>query len=337
MQNFWEKLPKPFFVMAPMADVTDVVFRRIIAECSQPTGPQVFFTEFVSADGLAHPIARERLLIDWQYSELERPIVAQMFGSRPENIKKAAELARDLGFDGIDINMGCPEQTICKQGAGAELMKKENYDLAREIIESAHEGASGLPVSVKTRMGYTSLDEFDEWFNFLLTCELSAITVHLRTKKEMSKVPAHWELASKLREFVGYRVSKGIPGIHGPRIIANGDVRDLSDARNKAEKYELDGVMLGRAIFGNPWLYSSKSKPDWPEVFRVMLRHAQMFQEIFIDKPTRKGRKPYKSFAIMRKHFGSYVSGHHRASEIKEDLMKASDAKEVGAVLKKFA
>ena len=180
--NFWEKLNKPIFVLAPMADVTDAAFRRIIAKYGKP---DVFWTEFVSADGLtlAPEEGRKKLLRDLEYSESERPIVAQFFTSNPENMKKAAELAVELGFDGIDINMGCPDKSVEKQKAGAALIK--NPKLAREIIRAAKAGAGSLPVSVKTRLGYNK-DELETWLPELLAEEPAVVTIHARTRKEMS-------------------------------------------------------------------------------------------------------------------------------------------------------
>src|SRR3989338_8300727 len=192
MQNFWEKLRKPILCLAPMADVTDCAFRQIIAKYGKP---DIFWTEFVSADGLAHPVAREKLLIDLKYGENERPIVAQIFGGKIENIKEAAKLCRELGFDGIDINMGCPDKTIEKQCAGAAMMKDPK--LAREIIRAAKEGAGDLPISVKTRIGYNK-NEIETWIRELLSEDIAALTVHLRTRKEMSNVPAHWDLMKRI-------------------------------------------------------------------------------------------------------------------------------------------
>ena len=378
--GFWEKLKRPFFALAPMADVTDCVFRRVIAEIAKP---DIFFTEFTSVDGLCHERGREKLLINLKYSELERPIVAQIFGSKPENIKKASMLCKELGFDGVDINMGCPDRLIEKQGAGAALIK--NPGLAREIIEAAREGAHPLPISLKTRMGYSSLDEFEDWFGTLLDCNLAAITIHLRTRQEMSNVPAHWEMAGRLRELqIKNRLtpsrSSGTavptydsnlqfssPEARGlsahilsfgrsdhlyPLVIANGDVEDLVDAREKAEKYNLDGIMLGRAIFGNPWLFADLARtsdsqiehpsvalakggnrPDWPEVFRVMTYHAKLFEQTFITEPLSHGAKPIKNFATMRKFFGAYISGYPHAHEIKLALMSCATANEVENVL----
>src|SRR3989338_2726167 len=242
VNNFWQKLERPIMVLAPMADVTDVAFRRVIAKYGKP---DVTWTEFVSAAGraLAPEEGRKKLLKDLEYSEAERPIVAQFFTSNPENMKKAAELARELGFDGIDINMGCPDGSIEKQGAGAAMIK--DPEQALKVIEAAR--SSGLPVSVKTRIGFNKV-EFD-WIKTLLSLNLPALTIHLRTRKEMSKVAAHWELA---REIVELRNDISPETL----IIFNGDVKDLEDAKRKAQETGADGIMLGRAIFGNPYLFS---------------------------------------------------------------------------------
>src|SRR3989344_830477 len=196
MPHFWQDLKKPIFALAPMADVTDAAFRRIISKYGKP---DVMFTEFTSADGLAlaPEEGRKKLLKNLEYSEIERPLVAQFFTSSPENMKKSAELAASLGFDGIDINMGCPDRSVEKQGAGASLMK--NTKLARELIKAAHEGAPNLPVSVKTRTGYSKPD-LENWLPEILEEDLAAVTVHARTRKEMSKVPARWEFVKRAVE-----------------------------------------------------------------------------------------------------------------------------------------
>src|SRR3989338_2192861 len=313
--NFWLKLPKPFFILAPMADVTDSVFRHLVAEKGKP---DVMFTEFVAADGLMHPLGREHLLIDLKYSELERPIVAQIWGGKPENIEGAAALVRELGFDGVDINMGCPDRGVEKQRGGASHIR--NYEHAKEIIAAAMKGArstssgqAGIPVSVKTRIGYKSFDP--DWIKLLVDSGIAALTLHLRTREEMSKVPAHWELAEDLRKLV--------PGL----LIGNGDVEGMADAKAKAEGSGFEGVMLGRAIFGNPWLFTGKPKPEWREGFGTITHHAQMFEQEYTGK---------KSFAIMKKFFGAYVSGHPQAHEIKLALMNCSSAVEVEKVLAPF-
>lgn len=322
-KGFWVELKKPaslrggsstrggpFFVLAPMADVTDFAFREIIAKYGKP---DVLWTEFVSADGLAHQKAREKLLIDFKFSKKEHPIVAQIFGANPDTIKKAAELVRELGFDGLDINMGCPDKTIEKQGAGAALMK--NPKLAQEIIYAAKEGAGDLPVSVKTRIGYNK-DEMETWIPALLETGLAALTVHARTRKEMSKVPARWERIARAVE-----LAKG----SGTIIIGNGDVLDIADAKKKARETGADGVMLGRAIFGNPWLFAKKKKEiTVEEKLRVMIEHTKLFE---------KELGAHKNFAIMKKHYKAYVHGFDGAKELRVKLMEAKDADEVARIV----
>ncbi len=251
--NFWEKLERPIFVLAPMADVTDCAFRQIINKYGKP---DVFWTEFVSADGLSHPVAREKLLIDLKFSSNEHPIVAQIFGGNPEHIKTASALCKELGFDGIDINMGCPDKSIEKCAAGAACMK--NPKLAREIIRAAKEGGGGLPVSVKTRIGYNK-NEIETWVRELLSEDLAVLTVHLRTRKEMSNVPAHWELMKRIVEI---RDDMKVSTL----IFGNGDLVDLEDAKQKVKESGCDGAMLGRAIFGNPWLFAGKNITAIPRV-----------------------------------------------------------------------
>src|SRR3989338_3729618 len=200
--GFWAELQKPIFALAPMADVTDAAFRRIIAKYGKP---DVMWTEFVSVDGLCS-IGREKLLPDFWFSEGERPIVAQIFGSDPEHFYKAAQLIQELGFDGIDINMGCPDRGINKQGAGVEHLK--NPKLAQKVILETMRGAGKLPVSVKTRIGYNSI-QISDWLPYLLETEPAALTLHLRTRKEMSDVPAHWEIMPRIVEIIESRCGSG--------------------------------------------------------------------------------------------------------------------------------
>ena len=320
--DFWNKLPKPFYCLAPMADVTDAAFRRIIAKYSrhgeEGGGPDIFWTEFVSADGLAHEIAREKLLIDFKYTEEEHPIVAQIFGSRTENIKEAAKLISELGFDGIDINMGCPDKSIERQGAGASMIKTP--EKVHEIISALREGASNLPISVKTRIGYNKI-EIDKWIPVLLKENLSALTVHLRTRKEMSLVPAHWDL---MKEIVALRDKISPETL----IIGNGDVIDLDDAIKKVEETGCDGVMLGKAIFGNPWLFDKdKKEVTAPEKLRVLVEHTKLFEEILGG---------HKNFAIMKKHYKAYVNGFDGAKELRMKLMDAKNSLEIENLIEDF-
>lgn len=310
--NFWQKLDKPFFVLAPMADVTDAAFRRVIAKYGKP---DVTWTEFVSADGLAlaPEKGKKKLMLDLIYTEEERPIVAQFFTSRPENMKKAAELAFELGFDGVDINMGCPDKSIEKQGAGAALMK--NASLARELISAAKEGSQGLPVSVKTRAGYNK-EELETWLPEILKEDPAVVTIHARTRKEMSKVPARWELVKRACDIRDELGSKTL-------ILGNGDVKDIEDAKRRVSETGADGAMLGRAIFGNPWLFSEKI-PSLEEKLSVMVEHTHLYEKLLGE---------YKSFAIMKKHYKAYVNGFDGATELRAELMEAESASGVENVV----
>ena len=343
MTNFWQELKKkgkPIMVLAPMADVTDAAFRRIIAKYGKP---DVTWTEFVSADGLcrAQGLGKQKLLLDLLYSESERPIVAQLFTSNPEYMYTAARLCADMGFDGIDINMGCPDKGIEKQGAGATMIK--NPKRAREVIRAAMEGAGKLPVSVKTRLGYNK-DELETWLPELLAEKPAVITVHARTRKEMSKVPARWERVKRAVEIRNELKSETL-------IFGNGDVLDLADGYKKAAESGADGVMLGRAIFGNPWLFANLKHPSHltafgstpsltkegedlpigkPGVFQklsVLVEHTKLFQELLGSM---------KNFAIMKKHYKAYVTGFDGAGELRAKLMETTTAEQVETIIQEF-
>lgn len=308
--EFWGKIKKPIFCLAPMADVTDCAFRQIIAKYGKP---DVFWTEFVSADGLCSP-GRDKLLIDLKYSPNEHPIVAQIFGAKTENIREASKLCAKLGFDGIDINMGCPDRSVEKQSSGAALIK--NPKLAREIIRAA--GESGLPVSVKTRIGYNK-NEVETWIRELLSEDLAVLTIHLRTRKEMSNVPANWDTMLRIIEIRNEMKKNTL-------IFGNGDVLNINDAKKKCEETGCDGVMLGRAIFGNPWLFSGHV-PSLIEKLNVMVEHTKLFEKMLGED---------KNLAIMKKHYKAYVNGFDGAKELRTMLMETKNAIEVENIVNDF-
>ncbi|MHB8651952.1 MAG: tRNA dihydrouridine synthase [Minisyncoccota bacterium] len=321
IKGFWDNLPRPFMVLAPMADVTDVAFREIIAKYGrhglEGGGPDVFYTQFVSCDGLCSP-GREVLLHDLRYSEAERPIVAQIFGSNPDTFYETAKLLVQLGFDGIDINMGCPDRSVEKQGAGAALIK--NPDRARELIRATKSGAPHVPVSVKTRVGYNK-DELDRWLPQILEEEPAAVTIHARTRKELSKVSARWGDVARAVD-----IARG----SGVCIVGNGDVGSVADGERLARDAGADGAMLGRAIFGNPWLFDrSVLSEQIPLVDRlgVMVEHTKAFEELLGG---------VKNFAIMKKHYKAYVSGFDGAKELRMRLMEAPDADAVARIVQDF-
>ncbi|MBU0611952.1 tRNA-dihydrouridine synthase [Patescibacteria group bacterium] len=326
--GFWGKLKKPFFCLAPMSDVTDIAFRYILAKYGKDRENKekiVFWTEFVAADGLCNKFARKKLAHVLKFSERERPIVAQVFGANPENMKTACQYIASLGFDGIDINMGCPDKSVISQGAGSALIKTPK--LARKIIQSAHAGikSSGknIPVSVKTRTGFHK-EEIESWIPELLKEDISALTVHLRTKKELSLVPAEWNHIKKVKKLI---IKSGKDVL----LIGNGDVKDLQDAKNKALVYGCDGIMIGRGVFGNPWFFSSELNLNisLEEKLKVLIEHVQIF-----DKKLSEPK--YKNFDVMKKHFKAYVNGFDGAKDLRTKLMETKNAKQVEKIINDF-
>ncbi len=315
MPHFWDKVKKPVFILAPMEEVTDVVFREMFALYGKP---DILFTEFVSTDGLMHPEGRKRLMIDLKYTEIQRPIIAQIWGADPEKFLKISELIAELGFDGIDINMGCPQSKEISIGACAALIKTPK--LAQEIIYATQKGAGSLPVSVKTRLGYSKVEEMETWVKTLLETKIAALTLHGRTKKEMSKVPAHWD---KIAEAVKIRDNEKSSTL----IIGNGDIKSYQDGIERIAQTGVDGIMVGRGCFGNPWFFSNKELPSIRQRLGVMVEHAKKFEETFTG---------IKSFAIMRKHFKAYALGFPGASELRMKLMETKDAKETEKVVNDF-
>lgn len=301
-----------------MEDVTDAAFRRLIARTGKP---HVMFTEFTSADGLVRaPESGQRILrAKLAYAPEERPIVAQLFSAIPERMEEAARIIVELGFDGIDINMGCPDKAVEKSGSGAALIR--NPALARELIRAAKRGGESagraIPVSVKTRIGYNT-DEIDTWVPTLLSEGIAHLTLHLRTRKEMSDVPAHWEVMSRIVTLRNRLSPETL-------ITGNGDVRDIADAQKKANETGCDGVMLGRAIYGNPWLYAGRVTPPSPEErIAALAEHIRLFDELLGE---------VSHFATMKKHFKAYLSGWDHAKELRIKMMETSSAAEALATL----
>lgn len=319
VKNFWVALPRPFFALAPLEDVTDAAFRRLIARHGKP---HVMFTEFTSADGflLADEDGQKKIRKKLLYSESERPVVAQIFSAVPAYIEEASQLVASLGFDGVDINMGCPVSEVVRQNCGAALIK--NPSLARELTRAAKK--SGLPVSVKTRIGYDG-DELEAWLPELLAEEPSAVILHARTRKEMSGVPAHWDAIARavsIRDVCQNGQSKTLTRT---LIVGNGDVRDIADAREKVNETKCDGVMLGRAIYGNPWLFGERKEAPTPrEKINALLEHLALFDELLGG---------VVHYALMKKHFKAYISGWSGAKELRIKLMETVSVQEALAVL----
>lgn len=333
MKTFWQKLNKknkPFFCLAPMADVTDIAFRQIIARYGKP---DVFWTEFVSSDGLAS-IGREVLKNDLFFLKNERPIIAQLFGSDVEKMRIAVKYVCSLGFDGIDINMGCPDKTILKQGSGSALILDKQK--AGDIIQAVSDGIKdskkkNISISVKTRVGYNK-SQINEWIPFLLSFNLDALTIHARTTKEMSKVPANWDY---IKQVVEIRNKLGVK----TKIIGNGDVKNIKEGYTLAKITGCDGIMIGRGIFGNPWLFKNLNKikinskildiftPTIKQRLKALLEHTELFDK-FLGK--------YKNFSIMKKHYKAYVNDFIGAKELRMKLMETKNVNEVSVIIKEF-
>ncbi len=313
--NLWQELPTPFFVQAPMENVTDVVFREIIAFCGKP---DVFFTEFTNTDGLCSKgkdAVAKRLL----FTKNQRPIIAQIWGTNPDHYFQSSKMLVEMGFDGIDINMGCPERSIVSHGSCGGLIK--NPQLAKEIIEATKQGSeNNLPISVKTRIGFNNI-QTEEWCGFLLDQDIAALTIHGRTVREMSKVPAHWDEIAKV---VTIRNEKKLK----TKIIGNGDVENYQDAIAKKKMSGVDGIMIGRGIFTNLWIFNPDIDPETiptEEKLQLLIRHIKLFDE------TLKGSKP---FDLMKKFYKVYVSGMPNASEFRMELMEKKTPAETIAFLR---
>lgn len=317
-RGFWDKLPRPFWVLAPMYDVTDVAFRQTVTACGPP---HVFFTEFTSSDGLTSP-GRDRLMHHLLFEKNEHPIVAQIFGAHPEKFLETAKLIRELGFDGVDINMGCPKKAEMKGGACAALFK--NPSLAQKIVLATREGAGNLPISVKIRIGDTKID-WQPWIASLLETRPAAISIHLRTRKEMSKVPAHWEELPKMVTFIQSCMNVE----DRPLVIGNGDVLSLSEARDKVNQSGCNGIMIGRGIFQNPWLFNEAVDPATispTDKAKVLLDHARRFEKLFSN---------IKRFDILKRFFKIYITNFPSAAEIRDELYHTASVDEAEAVLQK--
>ncbi len=323
MKNFWNDLPHGFTILAPMEGVTDVVFRRVVAKAGRP---DVFFTEFTNVSSFASEKGRhdalERLDIvrDENGENLETPIVAQIWGKNPDHFAETAKHLEELGFDGLDINMGCPDRHVNKAGGGAAMINTP--ELAIECIERA-KASTNLPVSVKTRLGYTFRDEYLEWIPLLLNQHLAALTVHLRTRKEMSKVAAHYDLIPNILKFRDEIAPE-------TKLIINGDIKDLADVHKLSERFPgVDGFMIGRGVFANPYCFTIH-QPTREELKDLFSYHLDLFDARAKELGSRGSRYSYEPI----KHFIKiYFSGFDGAAELRNKLMECKNTDELRKVL----
>jgi nifR3 family TIM-barrel protein len=294
-----------------MAEVTDVVFREFVARKGKP---DVFFTEFVSAAGLVSEKGREALMQDVFFTEAQRPIVAQIFGGVPEEMAMATKILRELGVDGIDINMGCPDKKVEKQGAGASLIR--DPERAKAIIAAVFSESGDVSVSVKTRIGYTTIHT-ETWARELCSTGIDALTMHLRTRKELSLVPAHWEEAA-----IAARVARD----YGVVFIANGDVENREDGVRLSEESGAHGIMIGRGVYGNPYVFApnGNAPQTMEEKKRALAELVVMFRDFWGNS---------KHYEILKRFFASYIRGFVGAKALRMRLMETQCAEEALIIL----
>lgn len=307
--NFWLDLPKPFFILAPMEDVTDVVFRHVVSTAAKP---DVFFTEFTSTDSYCSPAGRASTRGRLTFTEDEQPIVAHIWGNKPAFFEQMSIDMKKLGFRGIDLNMGCPVQNVASNGKGSGLI--QHPELAAEIIQAAKAG--GLPVSVKTRLGYFEIDEWRDWLGHILKQNIANLSIHLRTKKEMSKVEAHWELIPEIKKLRDEIAPNTL-------LTINGDIPDRATGLKLVEQYGVDGVMIGRGIFTNPFAFEKEPKEHSAKDFLNLL----LLQLDLHDKYSKENEpRPFKP---LLRFFKIYARGFRGASELRTQLMDTTSIDEV--------
>lgn len=349
--SFWAALPRPILGVSPMDGVTDFPFRHITKKYGQPA---VVYTEFTSVEGVCH--GASQLLKDFLFDESQRPVIGQIYGTTPDFFRQTAILLCELGFDGIDINMGCPAKNVAHSGAGAALIKTP--DLAREIIRSVQlgieqwkNGATAadcpqitseiaekvaarkavlpasyqdrgryVPVSVKTRVGYDQ-PVIQEWIPTLLATGIDAVALHGRTLKQQYGGLASWEFIGEAARLVKAA---------GKTILGNGDVKSLEDAHAKIATYGVDGVLIGRAAMGNPFIFKDASHhPDHLQLFQIAFEHAQLFEQTY-------GKDEKYNFLPMRKHLGWYVHDIPNASAMRQAIYKCNNSAEFAQVMESF-
>ncbi|MEE1132406.1 MAG: tRNA-dihydrouridine synthase [Caryophanon sp.] len=314
-ENFWQQLPKPFFVLAPMEDVTDCVFRHVVAHAG---APDVYFTEFTNSESYCHPNGIESVRGRLMFTEDEQPIVAHIWGDNPDNFRKMSIDLAEMGFKGIDLNMGCPVPNVAQRGKGSGLILRP--DVAAELIEAAKAG--GIPVSVKTRLGFKEVDEWRDWLTHILKQDIANLSIHLRTRKEMSVADAHWELIPEIKALRDEIAPNTM-------LTINGDILDRQMGLELVEKYGVDGVMIGRGIFKNPFAFEKEPREHTTEELLGLLHLQLNLQDQYEDQLPR-------AMSGLHRFFKIYVKGFRGAGELRHKLMHTKSTNEVRALLDEF-
>lgn len=313
--NFWQDLPKPFFILAPMEDVTDVVFRHVIQKAGHP---DVYFTEFTNSESYCHPDGIESVRGRLRFTPDEKPIVAHIWGDKPEYFKEMSIGMAEMGYSGVDLNMGCPAPNVFKHGRGSGLILRP--DVAENLIQATKAG--GLPVSVKTRLGHKDINEWRSWLKHLLEQDIVNLSIHLRTKVEMSKVDAHWELIPEI---------KALRDEIAPHTLLtiNGDIPNRQAGLELVDKYGVDGVMIGRGVFQNPFAFEknarSHSRTELLDLFRY---HLDLFDEYNEDDP--------HLYKPLRRFFKIYVREFPGANDLRIQLMDSESTIEARELISQF-
>ena len=307
--NIWDELNNPFLILAPMEGVTDIAFRQVIAHAGRP---DLFFTEFTNVSSYASEKGRSNALERLRISPTDSPIIAQIWGKNPEHFTTTAEALESLGFAGVDLNYGCPDKNVNRAGGGAAMIKTP--ELAVECFRNA-KAHTNLPVSIKTRLGWAMVEEYVDWLSTLLAEHPAALTVHLRTKKEMSKVPAHHELIPeivKLRDQISPET----------KLIINGDIKNKTHALELHEKFpEVDGFMIGRGVFQNPYCFTNHT-PTQEDLTNLLKLHLDLYEKY-----------DFKSYEPLKHFYKMYINNFPGASDLRAKLMETHSIDEARAII----
>ena len=314
MKNFWHDLPTPFFALAPMEAVTDVVFRHVVAHAARP---DIFFTEFTNAASFCSPQGAHSTKGRLTFTDDEQPMVAQIWGNNPEQFRQMAHGLKAMGYSGIDINMGCPVTNVAGKSSGSGLIREP--ELAAQLITATKE--AGLPVSVKTRLGYSSVNEWRDWLGHILRQDVVNLTIHLRTRKEMSKVDAHFELIAEIKKLRDEIAPHTL-------LTINGDIRDRQHGEELVKLYGVDGVMIGRGIFHNPFAFEKEKREHTRDELVALLNlQLDLHDQYSAELSPRK-------FDPLKRFFKVYIRDFPGASELRDQLMHTKTTEEVRALLK---
>ena len=346
--GFWHELKRPIIGLSPMDGVTDHPYRHIQKKYGRP---DVIYTELATVEGFCRGV--EKVLDDFLYDEAQRPIIAQIYGTTPQFFRESAVALCQMGFDGIDINMGCPAKSVAHSGAGAALILTPK--LAQQILKATKAGVKDwqngktvrdcahitkelakkieqrykklpkqyqqhdrpVPVTVKTRVGF-DVTVIQDWIKTLLEVEPVAIAIHGRTLQQGYGGMADWEEIGK-----AVHTAKG----SNTMIFGNGDVHNRRMALDKVKQYGVDGVLIGRGTFGNPWAFLDQ-EVDIQTSAAVAVEHSQFFEDTF-------GKRENYRFLPMRKHLGWYIRGIPNATVIRVELVRSESAAQVAEILKK--